>query len=135
MSTIEASIIIPITIGITMLLFWLGVYYYNQNVCNESIAKAVAYGSEHSNMSNEEIEKIVLDELNKNLKDNLVLADDIKMSVSVSYGTITANVHGNIKVPGVFNLGNIYNKSSWTYEGEGSAARLQPSMLLRLIHG
>lgn len=120
MATIEATVIIPISLGITILLFWLGIYYYNWNVCNEAIAKAVAYGSEYAEKDNEEIEKLVMEELNKNLKDNLILADGVKMEVSVDYGSISASASGKLR--------------GWTYSGKVVSPRLRPSMLMRLIH-
>ena len=63
MTTIEASVIAPVCISVALLVVWLGILYYDKNVLAESASRAAIYGAEHSDWSNEDINKYVQEKL------------------------------------------------------------------------
>lgn len=134
MATIEACIIVPICIGITMLLMWLGIYYYNCNIVSQSIAQAIAYGSEQEYMDNDVIKNLVKDKLYERLKRELILIKDVQCEIDVSYGKISAKAEGNMNVPKAFAFGGIYKGSEWKMSSKSTAPRLNHSLLMRLTH-
>lgn len=133
MISIEASVIIPVTIAVTMLLIWLGIYYYNQNVFDECTAKAAIMGSHMSDLDNNEIEDIAMENIVSLLNENLVMIDDADITVTVEYGYVTVEASGVLNIPNFFLFGNIYSDNSWSISVKNSAPRLHSSSFVRMI--
>ena len=133
MATIEACIIIPVCIAVTMLLIWFGLYSYDRIVCAGSVHRAVIYASSTPELDNSELADICQDKLSQELEDNLVYLKNPRIEINVDYGTITARVEGDFEVPGIFNFGGIYGRDSWYIEEEAAAPRLRHSMVVRAI--
>lgn len=133
MTTIEASVIIPISLAIIMLLVWLGFFFFNKNALSTSAARAVMYGSEHSEYSNEEIKNIVEEKLNECLENNTVLIKDLESEIVVDFTSITILVKGKLEVPSYILFGNIYDSKMWEIELVKRAPRLKSSSFVRAM--
>lgn len=84
MTTVEACIIIPITIWIFIGLVWTGVAQYNRMVINQAVYMAAIKGAQYSEKTKAEIEEIAINRLDELLEDRLVLVKDITYDVEVT---------------------------------------------------
>lgn len=133
MATIEACVIIPLCIGVMMLLFWLGIYYYDKNVLAEGAARAAIYGSENAELSNEDITKLVESKLTECLQEGMILVSDVETSVTVDFNDIIVKVIGSVKIPEEINFGNIYEKNVWEIAVIKRTPRLHNSSFVRTM--
>lgn len=133
MISIEAAVIIPITIAVTMLILWLGIFFYNQNVIDDCSSQAAIVGSHLADLDNNEIQDITADTLNTLITENLVMMDDISSEITVDFGTVTVHVEGSLNIPSFFLFGDIYNTELWSIDITNSSPRLRSSMFVRTI--
>lgn len=133
MVTIEACFIIPIVLMITMLIIWMGFFFYNQNVLTQSAGIAVIYGSRMAEKSNEEIVDAVRNRLTELLDGKIIGMELSEICVSVDYGEIKVEMEGSMQIPGVLFLSDIYQNHAWNLKASQSAERLRCSMVTRTI--
>ena len=133
MISIEAAVIIPITIAVTMLIIWLGIFFYIQNVMDVCSNQAAIVGSHLADLDNNEIQDITTETLNTLLADNLVMMDDVTSDISVDFGSVTVHVEGSLNIPSFFLFGDIYDTKFWSIDITNSAPRLISSMFVRTI--
>lgn len=132
MTTIEACILIPLSLMLIMLLVWFGFYKYNLNVISAAAAAASMNGALEVNRSNEEINQQVDEKLEELLKEKILFVRDMNWDISVSATKVSVTIRGEFFVPSQIFLSDIYEKSAWNFEIEKSALRMNPSGLLRM---
>lgn len=134
MSTIEACVIIPISMTVTMLLIWLGFFYFNRNLLAESASQAAVYGTEFSNFDNETIKRKVIGKLDECIKDKTIFLKNVDYSVIVESRLITVSVKADLDIPSFIVFGNLYKKDIWSMEFVKKAPRLRNSLFVRTIN-
>lgn len=133
MSSIECAVIIPITLSISILVVWLAIFFYDKDVISNSAITAVTYGSENSELENEEIVKLVKEKFDSICQDELVLMKDIESTITVNGTTISITADGTLNIPNGIILGQIYNKDLWHYTITQEAPRLKASQFVRCV--
>lgn len=124
-TTVEAVIIVPICLIITMLLFWLGIYYYDKNAMAQIAGQGAVYGAENSELSNDEIVEIIDSKITEITGDRLIFVDKQTSKVDVDINKITVEMTGELNVPG----------DSWDIHTIQIAPRLKSSMFVRMLNG
>ena len=128
MMTIEACVIIPLSLMITFLLLWTGILLYNRTAVNYAVSTAVIQGSRMAERSNEEICDYVGKKISELLEEKLVLMEMPQMEVAVEYGEIRASLQGYLDAPILAGFcGN------WSVEAQRSAERMRSSQIVRTI--
>lgn len=129
MMTVEAAVIIPLSLFITIMLVWLSFYYYDKNALSAAAAEGAVKGAENAWCSNEEIVQIVEDRIAECLTDRTIFLDDIDMEVTVSFSEIEVRLSSGIKAPD----NGIFNTDMWSIDVVKKAPRLQSSEVVRGI--
>lgn len=110
MITIEACVIVPIIMAVTLLLIWLSLYFYNKTTLANAASVASVFAARSAEESNEQISKIALEKAEELLDGRLIAMDDVNTKVSVDYGLVTVNITGQMQVPGVYGFGLVVSK-------------------------
>lgn len=133
MTTIEACVIIPISLTIICMLIWMGIFIYDKNALSQAASRAAIIGSQNSYLDNEEICDIVMKAVRELTEDKLVLMSDPAVNVTVGFNEIEVNVTGSLILPESFFFGKIYNKRLWHIDITEKTARLKPSLFVRSV--
>lgn len=132
MTTIEACILIPLSLMIILLLIWSGFYKYDLCVISEAAAAASMNGALEIGMSNEEISTFVDGKVYELLNEKLICVRDINWDISVSATKVSVIIRGKFMIPSQIFLTKLYERDVWDFEIEKSELRINPSMLLRM---
>ncbi len=128
MMTIEACVIIPLSLFITFLLLWTGMLLYNRAAVNYAVSTAVIQGSRMAECSNDEISDYVQKKITELLENKLVLMEMPQMQVTVEYGQISASLQGYLDAPVLAGF-----SGDWTVKAQRSAERMRSSQIVRTI--
>ena len=128
MMTIEACVIVPLSLMITFLLLWNGMLLYDRAAVNYAVSAAVIRGGCMAEASNEEISTFVQQKIAEMLEHKLVLMECPEAQVRVEYGSITASVRGTLDAPPLAGF-----TGDWTVESQHSADRMRASQIVRTI--
>ena len=128
MMTIEACVILPLSLFITFLLFWTGMLLYNRAAVNYAVSTAVVQGSRMAECSNDEICDHVQKKIAELLENKLVLMEMPQPEVTVEYGKISASLQGALHAPVLAGVGG-----NWPVEAQYSADRMRSSQIVRTI--
>ena len=130
MMTIEAVVILPLSLMITFLLLWTGMLLYNRAAVSYAVSVAVIRGSRMAEESNEEIQSYVGKKIPELLEHKLVLMEisQMEMEVEVSYQTISASVSGNLQAPPLAGFAG-----DWSVSVQRRADRMRSSQIVRTI--
>lgn len=128
--TIEASVIIPMTVFLIVFIIYLSFYLYN--LC---IFKQVAYisalrGSQILNGTDMEIKTYVEGEIETLIGEKIIFVENWEKEVSVSVTAIDVILCGDMNP--LF-LSSFSLETNWDLYGEGKAKRLDPVTFIRLI--
>jgi len=72
MMTIEACVIIPVIIFMTIMIIWIGMLSYNRNAINSAVSIGLTLGAAAPEKDNEEIAECVKNKTEELLEDRLV---------------------------------------------------------------
>ena len=128
MMTIEACVIIPLSLMITFLLFWTGILLYNRTAVNYAVSTAVIQGSRMAECPNDEICEYVQKKIAELLEHKLVLMEMPQTEVTAEYGKISASLTGYVNAPVLAGFGG-----NWSVEVHRSADRMRSSQIVRTI--
>ena len=130
MMTIEACVIIPLSLVITFLLLWTGILLYDRAAVHYAVATAVVQGSRRAEDGNDEIRTLVQKKIAELLEHKLVLLreEEMETTVQVTYGKITASVSGRMNVPAFAKEHGI-----WEVSAQHSADRMRSSQIVRTL--
>lgn len=133
MMTIEACILIPIIIMISLLVVWLGFFLYNKTLLMECAGIAAITGSQLAEADNEELAGAAADRAGELLLQKTVAMEVRDITVSVDYDAVTVRIAGVMQIPGAIFLTDIYQQDSWEIQVEQTAERLRSCSILRTI--
>lgn len=133
MTTIEACVIIPITLVVTMLLIWLGLFFYNKNVMSHAASRAAIMGAQHPELTNEEVSEYVICKVKEFVEGKTLFLENPTIDVIVEYTEITVRLEGEMGLPQSTRMGGIYKQRSWEIVLVEKAARQNPSMFVRTV--
>lgn len=133
MTTIEACIIIPITLIVTMMLIWLGLFFYNKSIMSVAASRAGIMGGQHPEKSNDELVEYVTKNVEDILQDRLIFMEDPSVEVTVNYMDIVVHLTGDMRLPESVGMGGIYKIKMWEIDMTEKSARLQPSIFVRTL--
>lgn len=133
MMTIEACILIPIIIMISLLAVWLGFFLYNKTLLMECAGIAAIMGSRMAEADNEELAGAAATRAGELLSQKTVAMEVRDITVSVDYGAVTVRITGVMQIPGAIFLTDIYQRDSWEIHAEQTAERLRSCSILRTI--
>ena len=128
MATLEACVIIPLTLAVTFLLLWTGILLYDRAAVSGAVSVAVIQGSRMSEESKEEIMDHVRKKTAELLEGKLVMMEMPQMEVKVSYAEISASLHGEINAPVLAGFSGL-----WRVEAERRADRMRIPQIVRTI--
>ncbi len=133
MMTIEACVIIPVIIFMTIMIIWIGMLSYNRNAINSAVSIGLTLGAAAPEKDNEEIAECVKNKTEELLEDRLVLVDDPVINVSVSYGTIKTEVKASMESPPVPGM-DIFKSEVWDLAQQKEVKRIRCSRLIRTFN-
>ncbi len=127
--TIEASLIMPIILGGIIFTIYLGVYLYNICAIRQAAYIAALRGSQLRNVSSDEIEIYVEQQLDKLLSGQILAKDKIRKEIRVSAFKVKVEISADMQM--LF-AGFISSKAGlWTMEIEAAANRIDPVDIIR----
>lgn len=133
MMTIEACVIIPIIIFMTIMIIWIGMLSYNRNAINSAISVGLTLGAGFPEKDNEEIAECVKDKTEELLTDRLVLAEDSEINVTVTYGMIKTEVTASMESPPVPGM-DVFRAEVWDLGQQKETKRIRCSRLIRTFN-
>ena len=133
MMTIEACVIIPIIIFMTIMILWIGMLSYNRNAINSAISVGLTLGASVPEMENEEIAECVRKKTEELLTDRLVLVEDPEINVTVSYGTIKTEITASMESPPVPGM-DVFKSEVWDLGQQKEVKRIRCSRLIRTFN-
>lgn len=133
MMTIEACILIPIIIMLSLLVIWLGFFLYDKTLLMECAGIAAVKGSQMAEADNETIAGTVVARAEELLAQKTVAMEIRDIKVSVDHGTVTVKITGVMQVPEAIFLMDIYQDDIWEIHVEQTAERLRSCSILRTI--
>lgn len=133
MMTIEACILIPIIIMISLLVIWLGFFLYNKTLLMECAGIAAIRGSQMAEADNEALAIAAAVRAEELLSQKTVAMEIQDIIVSVDYGAVTVKITGVMRIPEAIFLLNIYQTDRWEIYVEQTAERLRSCSILRTI--
>lgn len=133
MMTIEACILIPIIIMVSLLVIWLGFFLYNKTLLIECAGIAAIKGSQMAEADNETLASAAAVRAEELLMQKTVAMEIQDIIVSVDHGAVTVKITGIMQVPEAIFLMDIYQDDRWEIHVEQTAERLRSCSILRTI--
>ncbi len=133
MMTIEACILIPIIIMISLLVIWLGFFLYNKTLLMECAGIAAIKGSQMAEADNEVLAGVAAARAGELLAQKTVAMEIQDIIVSVDHEAVTVKIRGVMQIPEAIFLLDIYQEDSWEIYVEQTAERLRSCSILRTI--
>ncbi len=133
MMTIEACILLPIIIMISLLVIWLGFFLYNKTLLLECAGIAAIKGSQMAEEDNETLAGAAAVRAEELLTQKTVAMEIQDIIVSVDHGAVTVKITGVMQVPRAIFLMDIYQDDRWEIHVEQTAERLRSCSILRTI--
>lgn len=133
MMTIEACILIPMIIMISLLVIWLGFFLYNKTLLLECAGIAAIKGSQMAEADNETLAGAAAARAEELLSQKTVAMEIQDIIVSVDYGAVTVKITGVMQIPEAIFLLDIYQNDRWEINVEQTAERLRSCSILRTI--
>ena len=134
MMTIEACVIIPISVFLSITLLWIGILVYNRTAINYAVSGGLIYGEQIAEKDNETICREVKDKTAELLKDKLVLVEEPQITVSVQFGNIESELEAYMDSPPVPAMGAMFRSGTWDLGVTKKVRRERKAKVIRLIH-
>ena len=134
MMTIEACVIIPMSIFLSIALLWIGILVYNRTAINYAVSGGLVYGGQIAEKDNETICSGVKARTAELLKDKLVLVSEPQITVTVEYGNIESTLEAYMDSPPVPVMGDLFKAKTWDLGVTRKVKRIRRSKTIRLIH-
>lgn len=132
MMTLEAVIILPLTLTVSLLVLWVGMMLYNRTAAEYALDVSVIQAARQAEAENGEILKLAENKLQELLKGKLVMMESFHTDVSVDGLRVKASLEGKMYGPVIPVIGNIHGQD-WSIRAEREAPRLKESMIVRTI--
>ena len=110
MMTIEACVIIPISVFLSITLLWIGILVYNRTAVNYAVSGGLIYGEQ------------------------MVLVEEPQITVSVQFGNIESELEAYMDSPPVPAMGAMFRSGTWDLGVTKKVRRERKAQVIRLIH-
>jgi len=127
--TVEASVIMPLLVMIILFMVIFCFYLYNNCVVFQDCYISALRGSQIMDSNSSEIKSKVEVYISE-LLDNQVYEYEKNSTVEVS--ALSVKVAAKSSVSNMFHSIGIYNKSSMDTDKSGEAARIDPTLIIRM---
>ncbi len=124
--TVEATLIMSITLVCVVLLIYIGFYQYDRCLLTQDTYRLALKGSSSQFLDNEEIYQKLSAEINKYYWDKYIGMKISEPSVNVSGGEVIVKIEGSINIPFVFG-------KTWSISQKSVSKRVIPSKEIRLF--
>lgn len=131
MTTIEACILLPLILVLTLLIMWLGFLMYNRSLVTSAVAMAVVRGCQYAEYSAEEIEEIAEARCLELLEGRLICMEMPEISAEAGFYEVTVRAEGSMEVPVELLFDGIYGSSFWDVSACSEGVRLHSSTFVR----
>lgn len=131
MSTIEACIIIPISITLIMLVIWTAFYNYNCTAVAAAVAKASEVAVRHPELDNEELCEECMYVWKKSIEGKLIFMDVPEVNVVVEYGKVTVTASGSFDIREFLLSKNMGENGVYIVKSSHTSPRLRSSEYVR----
>ena len=133
MMTVEACVIIPLIIFISLILIWIGILMYNKSAINCALVNALDAGARCAEDDNDTICRIVKEKAEFMLDEKLLLAEDPELTVTVDHGSITADLQASMQAPPVPLINDLVSNRYWDMGARKSINRIRASRTVRTM--
>ena len=132
MMTIEAVIILPLTLMISMMVIWSGLILYNRTAADYALSVAVIQAARQAEWENEEIVKLAKDKAAELLNSRLVIMEEGALDVRVDIDSVEAAYSGRMRAPAFPTFGDV-RFFEWKVELTRKTPRLKEAMTVRTL--
>ncbi|MDE7271874.1 MAG: pilus assembly protein [Lachnospiraceae bacterium] len=129
--TVEASLILPMTMLFTVMMIFLAFYSYDRCVMEHSAYEAALRGAGSHFRTAEEAESAARIAAARLVEDKLFAIHDFSYDVSVDGGSVTVTYHCIVNMPLVTWLGEYVPGIDMTLNISRSAQRFRPTRTIR----
>lgn len=127
--TVEASFLFPVMFLILMLLIYWGFYCYDKSVSIQCCYLAALRGSNQWQMSNEQVESFVKEQLETLTEETLLYMKKEEMYVNATLVEVKAGISGKMDI--LFSKLRGDGMKEWITESEKNAYQLKPTSFIR----
>jgi len=124
--TVEATLIMSITLVCVVLLIYIGFYQYDRCLLTQDTYRLALKGSSTQFIDNEEIYHKISTECKEYYWNKYIGMKVSEPSIEVSGGEVSVEIEGIIKIPFVFG-------KTWTISQKSFSKRIVPSKDIRLF--
>lgn len=132
MMTIEAVVILPVTLMISMLIIWSGLLLYNRTAADYALSVAVIQAARQAEADNEEIVKLAKDKAVELLNSRMVIMEDAAVDVKVDIDSVEAVYNGRMRAPAFPTFGDV-KFFEWKIDITRKTPRLKEAMTVRAM--
>ena len=132
MMTIEAVIILPLTLMISMLIIWSGLLLYNRTAADYALSVAVIQAARQAEWENEKIASLAKDKAVELLNSRMVIMEEGCVDISVDIDSVEAAYSGRMRAPVFPTFGDV-KAFEWKVDITRKTPRLKEAMTVRTL--
>lgn len=132
MMTLEAVVILPLTLMISMLIIWSGLLLYNRTAADYALSVAVIQAARQAEAENEEIVKLAKDKAVELLNARMVIMEEAEVDVRVDIDSVEAIYNGRMRAPVLPVFGDV-KLFEWKVDVTRKTPRLKEAMTVRAM--
>ncbi|MDE7417741.1 MAG: pilus assembly protein [Lachnospiraceae bacterium] len=129
--TVEAALILPMTMLFTVMMIFLAIYSYDRCVMEHSAYEAALRGTASHFGTAEEAESAARAAAGELVKEKLFAIQDFSYDVLVDAKSVTVTYHCVVNMPFITWLGEYVSRIDTTLDISRSAGRLRPTRTIR----
>lgn len=133
MMTIEAVIILPLCLMISLLIVWSGILLYNRTAADYALSVAVIQAARQAEADNDTILKLAGDKASELLNARMVMMEEASLDVSVDLMAVKASYSGRMRAPVLPAFGDGLH-FDWGISISRKSPRLKEAMTVRSMH-
>ena len=132
MMTMEAVIILPLTLMICLLIVWSGILLYNRTAADHALSVAVIQAARQAESENEVISSLAKDKAEELLNARMVMMEEASLDVKVGIDSVEAVYTGKMRAPVLPSFGDL-KPFEWKVEVSRKSPRLKEAMTVRAM--
>ena len=130
--TIEAVIILPLCLMISLMVVWSGIFLYNRTAADYALSVAVIQAARQAEADNETIAGLANDKAVELLNARMVLMEEASVDVTVDLLTVKAVYSGKMRAPVLPAFGDV-KLFDWNIDISRQTPRLKEAMTVRTM--
>lgn len=132
MMTIEAVIILPVCLMISLMVVWSGIFLYNRTAADYALSVAVIQAARQAEADNEKISGLAKDKAVELLNARMVMMEEAAVEVSVDLLSVKAVYNGRMRAPVLPGFGDV-KLFDWRIDITRQTPRLKEAMTVRTM--